>query len=66
MDTNIGRPKLRRSDDIRLYMKEKQVKIEEAQDRRSWRLKTRCADPKLGKERRRKSVNRNDQGYQLV
>ena len=42
----IGRPKLRRSDVIRKDMKEKQVNIEEAQDWRTWRLKTRCADPK--------------------
>ena len=36
----IERPKLRWSDDIGKDMKEKQVKIEEAQDRRTWRLKT--------------------------
>ena len=36
----IGRPKLRWSDVIRKDMKEKQVKIEEAQDRRTWTLKT--------------------------
>ena len=36
----IGRPKLRWSDVIRKDMKEKQVKIEEAQDMRTWRLKT--------------------------
>ena len=36
----IRRPKLRWSDVIRKYMKEKQVKIEEAEDRRTWRLKT--------------------------
>ena len=36
----IGRPKLRWSDVTRKDMKEKQVKIEEAQDRRRWRLKT--------------------------
>ena len=36
----IGRPKLRWSDVIRKDTKEKQVKIEEAQDRRTWRLKT--------------------------
>ena len=40
----IGRPKLRWSDVIRKDMKEKQVKIEEAQDRRTWRLKTLCAN----------------------
>ena len=43
---NIGRLKLRWSDVIRKDMKEKQAKIEEAQDRRTWRLKTRCADSK--------------------
>ena len=36
----IGRPTPRWSDVVRKYMKEKQVKIEEAQDRRMWRLKT--------------------------
>ena len=40
-----GRPKLRWTDVIKKDMKEKQVKIEE-QDQRTWRLKTRCADPK--------------------
>ncbi len=35
----IGRPKLRWSDVIR-----KDMKIEEAQDRRTWRLNTRCYD----------------------
>ena len=48
----IGRPKLRWSDVIRKDRKEKQVKIEEAQDRRTWRLETWCADPKEGKRRR--------------
>ena len=33
------------TDVIRKDMKEKQVKIEEAHDRRTWRLKTGCADP---------------------
>ena len=42
----IERPKLRWSGVIRKDMKEKEVKIEEAQDRRTWRLKTRCADSK--------------------
>ena len=42
----IGRLRLRWSDVIRNDTKEKQVKIEEAQDQRTWRLKTRCADPK--------------------
>ena len=41
-----GRPKLRWSDVIRKDMNEKGVTIEEAQDWRTWRLKTRCADPK--------------------
>ena len=43
---NIGRPKLRWTDVMRKDMKEKAVKIEESQDRRTWRLKTGCADPK--------------------
>ena len=42
----VGRKKLRWSDVIKRYMKEKGVKREEAQDRRTWRLKTRCIDPK--------------------
>ena len=42
----IGRLKLRQSDFTRKDMKEKRVKIEEAQDRRTWILKTGCADPK--------------------
>ena len=37
---NIGRLKLRWSDVIGKDMKEKQVKIEEEQDQRTWRLKT--------------------------
>ena len=41
----IGRPKLRWSDVIRKDVKEKGVKIEEAQGRGKWRLKTRCEDP---------------------
>ena len=36
----LRRPKLRLSDVVRKYMREKGVKIEEAQDRRTWRLKT--------------------------
>ena len=36
----IGRPNTEWIDIIRRYMKEKQVKIEEAQYRRTWRLKT--------------------------
>ena len=36
----IGRPKMRWSDVVRKGINEKQVKIEEAQDRRMWRLKT--------------------------
>ena len=47
----IGRPKLRWSDVIRKHMKVKQVKIEEAQERKTWRLKTRCADPGIGGRR---------------
>ena len=34
-------------------MKEKGVQRKEAQDRRTWRIKTWCADPKWGKRRRR-------------
>ena len=41
----IGLPKLW-SSAIRNYTQEKEVQIEEAQDRRTWRMKTRCADPK--------------------
>ena len=41
----IRRPKLRWTDVIRKDMKEKRVEIEEAHDRRTWRLKTRCAEP---------------------
>ena len=36
----IGRAKMRWSDVIRIDIKEKQVKREEAQDRRTWRMKT--------------------------
>ena len=43
---NIGRLKLRWSDVIRKYMKEKGVNIEEEEDRRNWILKTPRADPK--------------------
>ena len=42
----IGIPKQRWGDVIRNGMKEKQVKIEESQYRRTWRFKTRFADPK--------------------
>ena len=35
----IGRPTLRWSDITRKYMKEKQVTTEEAQGRRTWRMK---------------------------
>ena len=41
---NIGRLKLRESEVIRKDMRDK--KIEKAQDRKTWRLKTRCADPR--------------------
>ena len=41
----IGRLKLKWSDVIRKDMKEKGVKIEEAQDQRTWKL-TRCTDHK--------------------
>ena len=36
----IGRPKLRWSDVRRKHMREKGVQREEAQDRRTWRMKT--------------------------
>ena len=42
----IERPKMGWIDVKRKDMMEKQVKIEEAQDRRTWRLKTQCADTK--------------------
>ena len=42
----IGRLKLRWCDVIRKDMKDKGVNIEEAQDRRTWILKTPRADPK--------------------
>ena len=42
----IGRLELLWSDVISRDMKENAVEIEEAQYRRTWRLKTRCADPK--------------------
>ena len=42
----IGRPKLRWSDVIRKDTKEKQVKVEEAQNWKTWRLKT---GPQIGK-----------------
>ena len=43
---NIGRPNQRWSDVIRKYIKEKGVKIEEGQDRRTWRLEMRCSETK--------------------
>ena len=42
----LGRPKLTWRDVIRKDTKEAGVKVEEAQDRRTWRLKTGCADHK--------------------
>ena len=42
----IGRPKLRWSDVIQQDIKEKGV---EAQNRRTWRMKTRWADPQIKK-----------------
>ena len=56
----IGRLKLRWSDVLRKDMNEKGVKIEE--DRRTWRLKTRCADSKLGKGQEVKGPPMRDQG----
>ena len=41
-----GRPKLRWSDVIKKYIKKKVVQREEAQERRTWRMKTRYADLK--------------------
>ena len=32
---------------MRKYMKEKRVNIDEAQDQRTWRLKTRCPTPNM-------------------
>ena len=55
----IGNPSKARepsSDVIRKYTKEKQVKREEAQDQKMWRMKTQCADPKYGKGRRRRDL----------
>ena len=40
----IGRLKLRWSDVILKDMNEKGVQEEETQDRRSWRMETRCTD----------------------
>ena len=42
----VARPKLKWSDVKRNDVNEKGVKTEEAQDRRTWRLKTRSANPK--------------------
>ena len=50
----IGRPILRWGDVIRKYMKEKQVKIEVAQDQRTWRLKTRSTQ--IGKRPKKKQL----------
>ena len=41
-----GRPKLRWSDIVTKYMTQKGVQIEEAKDRRTWRINTRFVDPK--------------------
>ena len=35
-------------------MKEKRLRREEAQDRRTWRMKTQCSDPKYRKGQRRR------------
>ena len=45
-DGSVWTLKLGWSDGTRKDLNEKGVKIEEAQDRRTWRLKTRCAKPK--------------------
>ena len=52
----IGRPKLRWSDVIRKYTNEKRVK-KEAHDRITWRLKTRFAEPKIGKRPKQKEFS---------
>ena len=52
----IGRPKLRWSDVTRKYMKEKQVKIEEVEYRRTWKLKT-MRRPQTGKRPKKKQCN---------
>ena len=44
--TPKDRTKSERSDVIRKDMNEKGVQRLEAQDRRTWSMKTRCADPK--------------------
>ena len=61
---NSGIPKLRLSDVTRTFMKEKWINIEEAQDRRTWTLKTRYDTKKC--RRRRRSLDRieNTDGFQ--
>ena len=48
------RPKLGWADVVRKGMKESGLKIDEAQERLTWILKTRSADPKSGKGRRKR------------
>ena len=50
----IGRPKLRWSDVLRKDVKEKQVKIEEAQDWRTWEWETRGIDHKYRNRQKEK------------
>ena len=56
---NIGRPKQRWSDVIRNHMEEKGVQREEAHDRITWRLETRCVDPKIKKIPNKKKMARS-------
>ena len=51
----IGRQKLKWSDVIRKDMKEKRVKIEGAQDRRTWRLKNSMRRLQIGKRPKKKT-----------
>ena len=55
--------KTEKDDVIRKYIKEKQVKIEEAQDRRTWRLKTRCADRKIRQTAQEEEYQLDSDGY---
>ena len=52
----IERPKVRWSDVIRKYLKEKQVKIEEASDRITSMYKTRCVDRREKAEKEKDNI----------
>ena len=54
-----GRAKLGWADVIRKGMKESGLKIDETQERITWILKTRSADPKSGKGRRKRGKEGN-------